>query len=162
VTHNHVIFRIKSASRFRFHGNKRSLPQNVFSNCTLCTMWRLRWNFRIEIISDAWWQNRAYYAIHSSWAISVYVKVFNLQNILCFNNTWPITVKNSWPTPQVEKLWNKWQKPNGAACRRLQTKMENIGQNMPDAYSYKKEKNRSNNEKAGCRHKKLNATAHVV
>jgi len=137
VTHNHVIFHIKSASRFRFHGNKRRLPQNAFSNCVLCTMWRLRWNFQIEIISDAWWRNWAYHAIHSSWAINVYVKVFNLQNRLNFNNTWPCTIKHYWPTPQVEKLWNKGQKSSGAACRRLQTNTEKIGQNMQDAYTYK-------------------------
>jgi len=34
--------------------------------------------------------------------------------------------KNSWPTPQVEKLWNKGQKSSGAACRRLQTNTEKL------------------------------------
>jgi len=31
-----------------------------------------------------------------------------------------------------------------------------FGQNMPDAYTYKKEKNRSNDEKGGYRHKNRN------
>ena len=44
-------------------------------------------------------------------------------------------------------------KVNGATCRILQINTKNIGRIMPDAYTYKKEKNRSNDDKGGYRHK---------
>jgi len=117
-------------------------------------MWRLRWNFPIEVISNAWWQNRAYCAIRSSWAIDIYVKVFNLQNILNFKNTWPCTVKILGPH---HKLRNSVINDKSRAVRLAgdykptRKKSDKICRMH---VHIRKKKNRSNDDKGGYRHKK--------
>ena len=88
---DHVIFYITLAS----WQHKPPACLKLSSVTAYCAQHhRLRCNFRVAIIFNAWWKRRAYYVICSSWAANVYVKGFNLQNILNFHNTRPRTVKN--------------------------------------------------------------------